>query len=208
MFDYANKLLRSEYRTDAVSAARALLGQVLVTELDGVRTSGIISETEAYMGKIDRASHAWGGRRTARTETMYAEGGISYVYLIYGMYYCMNVVVNDKEIPEAVLIRELIPLEGVDAMLRRRKASNRSVSLRHLTDGPGKLCRALGIDKALNAVPLDGDKMYICDLGYSLTGEICASERINIDYAGEDARKLWRFTIAVDDPLRSLTAAQ
>lgn len=208
MLDYANKLSRNEYMTDAVSASRALLGRVLVTELDGVRTSGIISETEAYMGKIDRASHAWGGRRTARTETMYAEGGISYVYLIYGMYCCMNVVVNEKEIPEAVLIREIIPLEGIGTMMKRRMARGCGAPIGHLADGPGKLARALGIDRSLNGLPLDGDKMYICDLGFSLTGEICANERINIDYAGEDARRLWRFTIARDDPLRSFAAAQ
>ena len=119
------KLTADFYRKDAVTLARELLGKVICTVNDGVLTSGIISETEAYMGAVDRASHAFGGRRTARTEIIYSQGGCAYVYLIYGMYYCMNVVANEKNVPEAVLIRAVIPENGVDVMHNRRMSERR-----------------------------------------------------------------------------------
>ena len=209
----ATKLQMNYYQTDAVSLAKGLLGKVLVTNVNDIKTAGIICETEAYMGVIDRASHAYGGRRTARTETMYLPGGFAYVYLIYGMYYCMNVVAADAENPEAVLIRGILPLCGTEAMLSRRckgKSGDRPTAgvLRHLTDGPGKLCTAMAIDKTMDKEHLDGDRIYICDAGFTLTEEAVASERINIDYAGEDVHKLWRFTVAPEDPLRRLSAAR
>lgn len=201
------------YRTDAVTLAKALLGKVLVTVTGGETTAGIITETEAYMGVTDRACHAFGGRRTARNESMYLPGGHSYVYLIYGMYHCMNVVAAEENIPEAVLVRGIVPIFGKDTMISRRFVGKRAIDLPvrtfdHLADGPGKLCRAMAIDKSMDALRLDGDRIFICNTGIRLTGEALASRRINIDYAGEDVHKLWRFTVAPDDPLRRYAAAQ
>lgn len=188
--ELTNKLNAEYYRSrDALTAARELLGCILVTEKDGHLTAGVINETEAYMGRTDRASHAFGGRRTNRTETMYACGGCAYVYLIYGMYCCMNVVVNRRDIPEAVLIRSVRPLLGEDIMATRRK---RSIGDAHLSDGPGKLCEALGIDRSCDSLSLDGERIYICDAP-SRPEKIFSGERINIAYAGEDAHKPWRF---------------
>ena len=208
-----NKLSMELYNTDAVSLARELLGKVLVTCADGEVTAGVITETEAYMGKNDRACHAYGGRRTARTETMYLPGGHAYVYLIYGMYYCMNVVAAEEDDPQAVLVRGILPIYGVDTMISRRKVGAKSVSAKKyvaekLVDGPGKLCRAMAIDRSMDACRLDSDRIYICDAGFKLTGEAMASPRINIDYAGEDVLKPWRFLVAPGDPLRPYAAAQ
>ena len=207
------KLLCDFYKTDAVSLAKALLGKLLVTDTGGEITAGIIAETEAYMGKTDRACHAFGGRRTARNESMYLPGGHAYVYLIYGMYYCLNVVAAEEDIPEAVLVRGIIPVLGMDTMISRRYTGKKASDVparaaNHLADGPGKLCRAMAIDKSMDALRLDGERIYVCDCGIKLAGEELASERINIDYAGEDARKLWRFTAPPDDPLRRDAAAQ
>jgi DNA-3-methyladenine glycosylase len=137
------KLDNSFYdRPDVVKIARELLGKVLVTEFDGQRTSGRIVETEAYNGVTDRASHAWSGRRTARTEVMYARGGRAYVYLIYGIHHLFNVVTNIEDTPNAVLVRGLEPLEGIPVMLGRTGKTK----LDHtLTRGPGNLSRALGL---------------------------------------------------------------
>lgn len=204
------KLPMEYYSSDAVTLAKSLLGKVLVTVKDGVRTAGIISETEAYMGVIDRASHAYGGRRTERTETMYLPGGHAYVYLIYGMYYCMNVVASCRDNPEAVLIRGVVPILGTDVMASRRlqgKAPSKS-KMKHLSDGPGKLCTALAIDKSFDKELLVGDRIYICDTGVKLSSEAVASKRINIDYAGEDVHKLWRFSISGNDPVLKMTEAQ
>ena len=201
--DLASKLPMSFYREcDAVDAARRLLGCVLVTQSDRALTAGIISETEAYMGVTDRASHAFGGRRTRRTETMYMDGGHAYVYLIYGMYSCMNVVVNRSDIPHAVLIRGIIPLLGINIM-RERRGSGRSAAI-HTADGPGRLCRAMGIDRSYDTEPLDGDRIFISDCGYK-PSEILTGRRINIDYAGEDVTNPWRFFLPPDDRLYSLT---
>lgn len=197
------KLPLEYYERDGVSLARDLLGKVLVTCVGGVKTAGVVSETEAYMGVTDRASHAYGGRRTARTETMYLPGGHAYVYLIYGMYSCMNVVAAEKDNPEAVLIRGIIPYEGIEVMAERRGGNKASANVkRHLADGPGRLCTALGIDRTFDTLRLDGDVIYVCDCGIELKDEILCSKRINIDYAGEDVHKLWRFTMSPEDALR------
>src|SRR5580698_8666213 len=137
------KLPASFYdRPRVVAIARALLGKVLVTEIGGRLTSGRIVEVEAYNGVVDRASHAWSGRRTARTEVMYGQAGAAYVYLIYGIHHLFNVVTNKKDIPHAILVRGLEPLEGIPVMLRR---VGKEVADHTLTRGPGNLSRALGI---------------------------------------------------------------
>jgi DNA-3-methyladenine glycosylase len=151
------KLPRAFYtRGDAVAVARELLGSLLVARArDGRRVSGIIVETEAYRGPEDRASHAYGGRRTRRTETMYAPGGTAYVYFVYGMYHQFNVVTNVADVPHAVLVRALEPVEGVDLMRRRRGG----VAPPELTSGPGRLCIALGIDRRLYGADLRGERI-------------------------------------------------
>src|SRR6266496_6168734 len=138
----ASKLPREFYtRSNVLTVARELLGKLLVVPArDGKRISGIIVETEAYRGPQDRASHAYGGRRTKRTETMYEIGGTAYVYFVYGMYNQFNVVTNITDIPHAVLVRALEPVEGIELMRTRRRGR----SDQRLTNGPGKLCIALG----------------------------------------------------------------
>src|SRR5262244_748060 len=153
------KLPREFYtRPDVLEVARDLLGKKLVVpNRTGQRVAGIIVETEAYRGPEDRASHAFGGRRTNRTETMYQIGGTAYVYFVYGMYYQFNVVTNHREIPHAVLIRALEPVEGIDVMLERRRGH----SGHNLTSGPGKLCIAMGIDRKFDAADLLGDQVWL-----------------------------------------------
>src|SRR5712691_5186518 len=133
-------------RANVLTVARELLGRLLVVSSRGARLSGIIVETEAYCGPQDRASHAYGGRRTNRTETMYRMGGTAYVYFVYGMYYQFNVVTNVEDIPHAVLIRAVEPVEGIEIIRKRRHLH----AEHNLTNGPGKLCIALGIDRKLD----------------------------------------------------------
>jgi DNA-3-methyladenine glycosylase len=188
------KLPREFYtRADVLAIARQLLGQVLVVPApDGTRVSGVIVETEAYRGPRDRASHAFGGRRTARTETMYGIGGTAYVYFVYGMYHQFNVVTNAAEVPHAVLVRAVEPVDGIETMRMRRPARPDV----ELTNGPGKLCTALGIDRALDRADLTGDRVWI-EEGPRRIPRSCVAlgPRIGIDYAGTWARKPWRFWI-------------
>lgn len=188
------KLPRSFYtRDDVVAVSRELLGKLLFTRIDGSITGGIITETEAYRGPEDRASHAFGGRRTQRTEIMYAQGGTAYVYLCYGMHHLFNVVTNKKDTPHAVLIRAIEPLEGMEIMLKRRK---RKTMERAVTAGPGSMSRALGITTAFTGTDLLGNKIWMEDAGNNPSAdEIISSKRIGVDYAGEHAERLWRFTI-------------
>src|SRR5262245_43539138 len=153
------KLPRHFYtRPGVLTIARQLLGQRLVVETrSGRRVSGIIVETEAYRGPLDRASHAYGGRRTRRTETMYRVGGTAYVYFGYGMHYHFNVVTNVADVPHAILVRALEPAEGIDVMARRRHVRG----VLDLTTGPGKLCAALGIDRRLDGADLLGDRVWL-----------------------------------------------
>ena len=179
-------------RRDVLLVARELLGQVLVVPArDGARIAGMIVETEAYRGPADRASHAYGGRRTRRTETMYRVGGTAYVYFVYGMYYQFNVVTNVEDIPHAVLIRALEPVEGITVMRKRRQAH----ADHNLASGPGKLCIALGIDRGLDGADLLGDRVWI-EAGRSVRpASIGVGPRVGIDYAGEWVAKPWRFWI-------------
>jgi DNA-3-methyladenine glycosylase len=188
------KLPASFYdRPRVVTIARALLGKVLVTEFGGRRTSGRIVEVEAYNGIVDRASHAWSGRRTKRTEVMFGSGGTAYVYLIYGIHQLFNVVTNRKDVPHAVLIRALDPLEGIPVMLQRTGKER----LDHtLTRGPGNLSKALGLRTTDTGTSLLGDTIWIADDGWrAKRGQIVAGPRIGVDYAGEDAALPYRLFI-------------
>ena len=189
----AQKLPREFYLRDTRLVARELLGKELVRESPEGTSSGIIVETEAYLGIPDRASHAFGGRRSRRTAIMYEEGGRAYVYLIYGMYWCLNVTVREAETPECVLIRALQPVAGIDLMRRRRHAEGKRVA--ELASGPGKLCRALGIDGSLYGEDLCGDLLYVRDLPLLAATEVAASPRVNIGYAGEAVHHEWRYFI-------------
>ena len=181
------KLNRSFYTRSGLVVARELIGKTLVNITEKGKTAGIIVETEAYMGIDDAAAHSYKNRRTKRTEAMFNEGGHAYIYLIYGMYLCMNVVANVKDCPEAVLIRALQPTEGIDLMKQRRGRK----SIKELCSGPGKLTKALGITKDHYNIDLCGESLFIEDNGIST--EILATKRINIDYAGEAANYPWRF---------------
>jgi DNA-3-methyladenine glycosylase len=184
-------------RDDVVQIARDLLGMVLTTTFDGAVTSGRIVETEAYAGVIDRASHAYGERRTARTSIMYEKGGFAYVYLCYGIHHLFNVVTNRENIPHAILIRAVEPIEGISVMLRRTKKKLLDYTL---TKGPGNVSRALGITTANTGESLLGDELFIADDGYKVSSKmIVATPRIGVDYAGEDALLPYRF-ILKDNP--------
>lgn len=181
------KLDRQFYARDACIVARDLIGKLLVHDSQEGRTAGIIVETEAYCGPEDKAAHSYAGKRTARTEIMYHEGGLAYVYLIYGMHCCFNVTASVPGKPEAVLIRALEPADGVDIMIRRRGISD----TRNLTNGPGKLCRAMGITREHYGAELCGDELYVADAGKEF--RVAVSERVNIDYAEEWRGMLWRY---------------
>ena len=189
-----NKLGNEFYqRQDVVKIAKELLGKILVTNWKGIVTSGRIVETEAYAGIVDKASHASGGRRTARNEIMYGEGGYSYVYLCYGIHHLFNVVTNTTNNPHAILIRALDPLEGIEEMLRRTKKKK----LDHtLTRGPGNVSQALGIVTKHSGLSLLESKIFIADDGAKFSRkEIAASPRIGVDYAGKDALLPYRFYV-------------
>lgn len=188
----AKKLPLSFYRQDDVtSIARQLLGKVLVTSIDNVRTAGIIVETEAYAGIRDRASHAWNNRRTQRTGVMYQPGGLAYIYLCYGLHYLFNVVTNVREVPEAVLVRALEPLDGITAMQQRYPHKNTV----KMTAGPGSLCKALGIDAALNGEKLTGSRIWIEEAPAVADTQILSGTRVGVQYAGADALLPYRFSI-------------
>lgn len=188
-------------RDDVVEVARDLIGRRLVARArGGRRVAGIIVETEAYCGPDDRASHAFGGRRTARTEPMFGPGGRAYVYFVYGMYWQFNVVTNAKDVPHAVLVRAVEPTEGIELMRRRRGPSVRQD--RQLTSGPGKLCIAFGIDKRLDGADLRGQRIWIEAGVPAPASRIDSGPRIGIDYAGEWALRPWRFWLR-DSPFVS-----
>lgn len=187
------KLTRDFYtRSNVLRVARDLLGKLLVVPTaEGKRVSGMIVETEAYRGPQDRASHAFGGRRTRRTETMYQQGGLAYVYFVYGMYNQFNVVTNVADIPHAILVRALEPVEGIEIMHTRRHTQPD----RNLTSGPGKLCIALGIDKRLDGADLLGKDVWLEEYEPIRPRRIASGPRIGIDYAEEWVEKPWRFWV-------------
>ncbi|WP_161889960.1 DNA-3-methyladenine glycosylase [Pontibacter russatus] len=186
------KLSKSFYtRPDVVQVAQELIGKYLYTNIGGILTGGMIVETEAYAGENDRACHAHLSRRTRRTEIMYHEGGVAYVYLVYGIYHLFNIITNVQDKADAVLVRAIAPEEGLQEMLLRR---NMPAVKPNLTAGPGVLSIALGINKKLYGADLTGDTIWLEDKGTSIAPEhIAAGPRIGIDYAGEDARLPWRF---------------
>jgi DNA-3-methyladenine glycosylase len=179
-------------RTSVVKIARELLGKTLFTRMGGVVTGGVIVETEAYSWK-ERGCHAYAARKTDRNAVMFRPGGFAYVYMCYGIHFLFNVVTNREDTPEAVLIRAIEPLAGLEQMKFRRSILKNDF---HLTSGPGKLTKALGIGRSFNGKSLLDDEIWIEDSGTKLAvRDIIASERIGIEYAGEDARLPWRFSV-------------
>ncbi|WP_026882255.1 DNA-3-methyladenine glycosylase [Clostridium akagii] len=194
-----NKINREFFQRNTITVAKELLGKVLVHEIHGLKLAGKIVETEAYLGLEDKAAHSFGGKRTPRVEVMYGKAGISYIYLIYGMYYCFNVITRKEDIPEGVLIRALEPLEGFDEMAVNRFNTTydklTKLQVKNLTNGPGKLCIAMTIDKSLNKNDMCvNNNFYIADYNFR-DFEIVSTKRIGIDYAEEYKDLLWRFYI-------------
>ena len=209
------RLSREFFARDGITVAKELLGKILVHETPGGVVRGIITEVESYMGESDKGSHTYGGKRTERTKPMYHKGGTSYVYLIYGMYSCMNIAAMTEGIPQAVLLRSVVPAEEES---RRRMIALRLAELnkkqrkkgkpiytpdncppslkKHLADGPGKLCVAMGITRADNDLDMVESSTFYVTEGISVKKkQIKAGKRIGIDYAGEAADYLWRFYI-------------
>ena len=185
-------------RDDVVLISRELLGKVLCTKINGQIAKAIITETEAYAGIEDKASHAYGGRRTRRTEPMYGRGGTAYIYLCYGLHHLFNVVTNIAGTPHAVLIRAGKPLEGSDVMQKRRKKERLDKTL---LAGPGSLAQALGITTNLTGTSLLGNRIWIEDQRIPLDAEaVIAGPRIGVNYAAEDAKRAYRFRVDIDGP--------
>ncbi|MEG2869736.1 MAG: DNA-3-methyladenine glycosylase [Paraclostridium sp.] len=191
------------FRRDAITVARELLGKYLVRRYDDKEIITKIVETEAYMGIEDKAAHVFGDKRTERTKPLYQDGGHIYVYLIYGMYYCLNISASIEDIPQCVLIRAVEPISNIDNISQNRYSKNyvdlTMYQKKNICNGPGKLCKALKIEKDLNLKSILGDELYIVD---SLNGydndekiEIIESKRVNIDYAQEAKDYLWRYYI-------------
>lgn len=178
-------------QNDVASIAKALLGKVIVSNFNRQYTAARIVETEAYAGIVDKASHAWNGRRTQRTEIMFGEGGTAYVYLCYGIHHMFNIVTNASNIPDAVLIRGVQPLKGIDIMLQRFNRSKQDVAIGR---GPGNVGKALGIFTIHSGWALSGDELFIADDGTTYT-ELMVSKRIGVDYAGAHAQWLYRFFV-------------
>lgn len=184
----------SFYRRPAETVARDLLGRYLVHEVGGERLTLRLVETEAYLGAPDRASHAWGGRRTPRNESLYLEGGHAYVYLIYGMHYCLNAVTGEAGVGSAVLLRAGEPVEGEERM-RENRGWARVPKPGDLAGGPGKICRALNIGRDLDGVLLTKPPLYITRGEPVAEEDLVASPRIGVDYAGDAA--LWPIRFSV-----------
>lgn len=192
------KLPRSFYlREDVLQITKELLGKFLITKINGRLTGGMITEAEAYAGEIDSASHAFKGRRTRRTEIMFAHGGTAYVYICYGIHHLFNVVTNQQNIPHAILIRGIEPTEGIDRMLKRRNMKALSYSL---TAGPGALAAAMGIRVNHTGLDLLGDTIWIEDRGVKIPSQkIIPTIRVGVESSGKDARLPYRYIIK-DNP--------
>jgi DNA-3-methyladenine glycosylase len=191
------KLPESYYHNpDVVALSRDLLGKYLFTSIDSITTGGYIVETEAYNGVVDKASHAYGNRQTTRTKTMFMQGGITYVYLCYGIHEMFNIVTSAEGHAQAILIRAIHPTEGVEVMLSRR---NMLAEKPTITSGPGSVAKALGITRGINAVSLQGDIIWLEDRGLTFTNESIASvPRVGVSYAAEDALLPYRFYVKGD----------
>lgn len=199
------RLPRSFFARDGITVAKELLGKILVHETPFGLVRGIITETEAYMGEEDKGSHTYGGKRTERTEPMYHKGGTSYVYLIYGMYSCMNIAAMKEGIPQAMLLRSVIPAdqesERIMLKLRReaavrkgKKPGGEELLKKHLADGPGKLCIAMDISRRDNDIDMvESKSFYVTEGNKVMPEQVREGKRIGIDYAEEAADFLWRF---------------
>lgn len=191
------KITSEFYNRDTLDVAKDLLGKRLVRVIDTDVLVTKITEVEAYKANIDKACHAYGNKYTERTKTMYGKPGIAYVYLIYGMYYCFNVVTEAENIPSAVLIRGVEPIKNIDIMskLRYKKEYNQlnNYQKKNFSNGPGKLCMALNIDKQFNGYNLTNNQLYICENKEQTQLDIKVGKRINIDYAEEAKDFMWRF---------------
>ena len=204
------RLSREFYAGDTVETARALLGKILVRRMDdGTLLAGRITETEAYIGRCDKACHAYNYRRTERTETLFAPPGHAYIYLIYGMHHCLNFVTEPEGEPAAVLLRAVEPVAGLDTMLHLRYGDKPLTPYRraHFLDGPGKVCQALALSRRENGLDLTGDTLFLCDSPADIglpsppipTEQILSGPRIGIDYAEEARDFPWRFRL---EPLK------
>lgn len=202
--DLTSRFSPMDFEQPTLHLAQRLLGCLLVHDSPEGLTAGRIVETEAYLGPEDRGSHSYGGRLTERNRAMFGAKGHAYIYLIYGMYWCFNVVSGPPGLPQAILVRALDPVLGLDLMRQRLGAAKAPVH--SLCRGPGKLCKAMGITGELYGEPLWGDRLYLVPGKPLAQEEIGASPRINIAYAGEDAHKPWRFYLrghsAVSGPAR------
>lgn len=177
---------------DVVEVSKKLIGKVICSNINSQFTSGIITETEAYCGRNDKACHANNGKRTPRTEVMFGDPGRAYIYLCYGIHHLFNVVTNQKGLADAVLIRAVYPVKGIEVMKERRNLDN----LKNLTNGPGKFTQAMGITTDFNSTKLTDPPLWIEDHQFSLpNNSIQIGKRIGVNYAEEDAEKLWRFFI-------------
>ena len=173
--------------------SKNLLGKKIFTNIDNQITAGIIIETEAYGGTTDKASHAYNNKKTNRTEAMFQNGGITYIYLCYGMHHLLNIVTNKKNIPEAILIRAILPTDGIEIMLKRKGKKRKDKTL---TNGPGSVCKALGINMNHNKLSLSENTIWVENISQNiLEKDILKTPRIGIDYAGEDACLPWRFLL-------------
>jgi len=185
----AKKLKKDFFlRDDVVQIAQDLVGKKIITTINGKKTAGYITETEAYAGKGDQACHAHLGRFTKRTKVMYETGGIAYIYLCYGIHHLFNIITNKKNHADAVLIRAVEPADGIDLMLERRKMGKVK---KNITSGPGNVSQALGITKEYNAQSILRNEIKLYDTDKQ--PPLVADKRIGIGYAGDDANLLWRF---------------
>jgi DNA-3-methyladenine glycosylase len=194
------RLRREFFLQPTLKVSQALLGKYLIHEYQGRKLGGMIVETEAYIGWRDKAAHSYGGRRTRRNEVEYGSGGHVYIYMVYGLHYQLNFVTAGKDEPECVLIRALEPTDGIDLMRKlRRRQGRASKGIINLTNGPGKLCQALHLDKTLYGYDLcsAGSKFYVEDRGAKVpAGRIKKGPRVGIDYAGPYWSKIhWRFQL-------------
>jgi len=200
------RLSREFYNGDTVEIARKLLGKVLVRRLpDGTLLAGRITETEAYIGRCDKACHAYNYRRTARTETLFAPPGHAYIYLIYGMHHCLNFVTEPEGEPAAVLLRSIEPVAGTETMFRLRYGDKPLTAYRlaHVLDGPGKVCQALALTRQENGLDLTGDTLFLCDSPADIglpcppvpPERVWTGPRVGIDYAEEARDFPWRFRL-------------
>ncbi|MCD3193892.1 DNA-3-methyladenine glycosylase [Clostridium botulinum C] len=192
-----DKLNKEFYRRDTIQVAKDLLGKYIVINEDNEKIIAKIVEVEAYLGINDKAAHSYGGRRTERTKVMYEDGGCVYVFQIYGMYNCLNIVTSHKEVPQAVLIRAVEPISNIDKFSFNRFKKNfnelTKYQQKNITNGPGKLCMAMNITKEFNGEDLSLDRIYILDNKEEF--QVVSSKRIGIDYAEEAKDYLLRFYI-------------